>query len=93
MIMVKADNNSTRIAITFSVFVLISPRSALMMSIAQIKTMPAIKHKPGGLKKTEAISTARAIIPANKVFRIQSMNGDAILMTEGWKGCKNLDKK
>jgi hypothetical protein len=75
---VRADNNSTRTAITFSAFVLISPRSALMMSIAQIKTMPAIKHKPGGLKKTEAISITKAMIPANRVFCIQSMNGDVM---------------
>lgn len=68
--MVKADNNSTRIANMFSVFLLISPINALMISTTQIKTMPATKHIPGGLKKTEAIITAKAIIPANKVFCI-----------------------
>jgi len=72
--MVRADNNSTRIDITFSVFVLISPRSALIISTAQIVTIPAIKHMPGGLIKTEAITTAKAIIPANKVFCIRFMN-------------------
>lgn len=78
MIMVKADNNSTRIANIFSAFLLISPINALMISTAQINTMPTIKNMPGGLKKTEAINIARAIIPANKVFRIQSMNGDVM---------------
>lgn len=78
MIMVKADSNSTRMAITFSAFLLISPISALMISTAQIKIMPAIKHMPGGLKKTEAITIAKAIIPAKRVFRIQSLNGNVL---------------
>lgn len=78
MIMVKTDSNSTRITIAFSAFLLISPISALMISIAQIKIMPAIKHIPGGLIKTEAITIVKAIIPAKRVFRIQSLNGDVM---------------
>jgi hypothetical protein len=78
MMMVKTESSRTIIAILFSAFLLISPMNALMINAAQINTMPAIKHMPGGLKKTEAINIAKAIIPANKVFRIQSMNEDVM---------------
>ncbi|MBE0661102.1 MAG: hypothetical protein IH597_01440 [Bacteroidales bacterium] len=78
MMMVKADNNSTRIANVFSAFLLISPINALMISTVQTNTTPAIKQTPGGNQNDEANTVANAIMPENNDFCIQSMNEDVM---------------
>lgn len=76
--MVKADNNSTRIANIFSAFLLISPMSALMISAVQIRTTPAIKKIPGGNQNNDANTVANAIMPESKDFCILSMSEDVM---------------
>jgi hypothetical protein len=78
VIMVKADNNSKRIANMVSAFLLISPKNALMISTAQIRTTPAIKKIPGGNQNNEANTVAKAMMPENNDFCILSMGEDVM---------------